>query len=174
MKVREIMTRNVISVPEDAPLREVARVLDQHRISGVPVADADGHMVGLISEYDLIAKPQARTAGEAMTRDVISVMEDTGLDEVRFLLVNRRIKRVPVLRSQKLVGIVSRADLVREIALTWLCQVCGHSERGREPPQECHKCGTPSGFEPTAAPPVGEGADIHTRSCPTCGQELPD
>ena len=65
---------------EDAPVREVARMLDRHHISGVPVCDGNGHMVGLISEYDLIAKPDAHTAGEAMTRDVISVMEDTGVD----------------------------------------------------------------------------------------------
>jgi CBS-domain-containing membrane protein len=178
MKVREIMTRNVISVTEDAPVREVARVLDRHRISGVPVTDDSGHMVGLISEFDLIAKPEARFVGDAMTRDVISVMEDTDVEQVRFLLVDRRIKRVPVLRSQKLVGIVSRADLVREIALTWVCQVCGHSERGSEPPPDCQKCGTPSGFEPTAAPPVGEGAEADVfaagaRTCPTCGQRIP-
>ena len=60
MKVGEIMTPNVISVNEDAPVREVARVLDRHRISGLPVCDGNGHMVGLISEYDLIAKPDAR------------------------------------------------------------------------------------------------------------------
>src|SRR5918911_1653229 len=172
MKVHEIMTTNVVSVREDAPVREVAQTLDRHRISGVPVVDEANHMVGLISEYDLIAKPNARAAAEAMTRDVISVMEDTSVDEVRFLLVNRRIKRVPVLRGQKLVGIVSRADLVREIALTWVCQVCGHSERGQEPPADCQKCGTPSGYEPTAAPPVGEGAEIFGagRACPACGQ----
>lgn len=172
MKVGEIMTPNVISVSEDAPVREVAQLLDRHRISGLPVCDGDGHMVGLVSEYDLIAKPQAKTAGEAMTHDVISVMEDTGVDDVRFLLVNRKIKRVPVLRSQKLVGIVSRADLVREIALTWVCQVCGDSERGRNPPDQCPKCGTPSGFEPTVSPPIGEGADSPSRTCPTCGQEI--
>ncbi len=167
------MTPKVISVHEDTPVREVAQLLDRHRISGVPVCDALGHMVGLISEYDLIARADARTAAEAMTRDVISVMEDTSVDEVRFLLVNRRIKRVPVLRGQKLVGIVSRADLVREIALTWVCQVCGDHERGRNPPDTCPKCGTPSGFEPTVSPPVGEGAEVVSRTCPTCGQELP-
>jgi CBS domain-containing protein len=173
VKVHEIMTANVISVSEEAPVREVARVLDSHHISGVPVCDDNGHMVGLISEYDLIAKPAAHTAGEAMTRDVISVMEDTSVDQVRHLLVNRKIKRLPVVRGLKLVGIVSRADLVREIALTWVCQVCGDHERGRTPPDQCPKCGTPSGFEPTITPPVGEGAEIPSRTCPTCGQELP-
>jgi CBS domain-containing protein len=118
MKVGEIMTPNAISVREDAPVREVARVLDSHRISGVPVCDEHGHMVGLISEYDLIAKPAALTAGEAMARDVISVMEDTSVDEVRFLLVHRKIKRVPVLRGLKLVGIVSRADLAARLSTT--------------------------------------------------------
>ena len=175
MKVREIMTSNVISVREDTPVREVAHILDQKRISGVPVCDGDGHMVGLVSEYDLIAKPEAQTAAEAMTRDVISVMGDTGVDEVRFLLVNRRIKRVPVLEGQRLVGIVSRADLVREIALTWVCQVCGAHERGQNPPEVCPKCGVPSGFEPTVAPPIGEGADVmggDGRTCPTCGQPV--
>ena len=173
MKVGEIMTPNVISVSEDATSREVAQVLDRHRISGLPVCDDAGHMVGLISEFDLIAKPDAHTAGEAMTRDVISVMEDTSVDEVRYLLVHRRIKRVPVLRGQKLVGIVSRADLVREIALTWVCQVCGDTARGKDPPDQCLKCGTPRGFEPTVSPPVGEGAELPSRICPTCGQELP-
>src|ERR1051326_1773649 len=106
MKVGEILTPNVISVSEDAPVRDVARILDRHRISGLPVCDDNQHMVGVISEFDLIAKPQAVTAGEAMTRDVVSVMEDTSVDQVRFLLVNRRIKRVPVLRGTRLVGIV--------------------------------------------------------------------
>lgn len=173
MKVREIMTPNVISVGEQAPIQDVARLLDGHHISGVPVCDDNGHMVGLVSEYDLIAKPAAHTAGEAMTRDVISVMEDTSVDQVRHLLVNRRIKRLPVLRGLKLIGIVSRADLVREIALTWVCRVCGDHERGRTAPDVCPRCGTPSGFEPTISPPVGEGAEIPSRTCPTCGQDLP-
>jgi hypothetical protein len=100
-------------------------------------------------------------------------MEETGIEDVRFLLVQRKIKRVPVLRGQKLVGIVSRADLVREIALTWVCQVCGDHERGAEPPETCPKCGVPSGFQPTVSPPVGEGADLQAATCPTCGQPMP-
>ncbi|MBV9894028.1 MAG: CBS domain-containing protein [Chloroflexi bacterium] len=167
------MTPNVISVTEDATTREVAQVLDRHRISGLPVCDDAGHIVGVISEFDLIAKPTAHIAKDAMSRDVISVMEDTSVDEVRYLLVHRRIKRVPVLRGQKLVGIVSRADLVREIALSWVCQVCGDTERGKDPPDQCRKCGTPSGFEPTVSPPVGEGAETQGRVCPTCGQDWP-
>jgi CBS-domain-containing membrane protein len=173
MNVRDIMTSNVISVRDDAPVREVARLLDRHRISGLPVCDGEGHIVGVVSEYDLIAKPEARTATDAMSRDVISVMEDTSVDEVRFLLVRRKIKRVPVLRGTRLVGIISRADLVREIALTWICQVCGDHERGVTPPDECPKCGVPSGYQPTSLPPVGEGAEVDARTCPTCGQELP-
>src|SRR2546430_5727673 len=75
MKVHEIMTPNVISVAEDAPVREVAQLLNRHRISGLPVCDMNGHMVGLITEYDLIAKSDARSAADAMSRDVIAVME---------------------------------------------------------------------------------------------------
>ena len=155
MRVREIMTQNVVSVCEDAPVREVAQVLDRHRISGVPVCDGNGHILGVISEYDLIAKPNAHTAAEAMSRDVISVMEDTSVDEVRYLLVQRRIKRVPVLRGQKLVGIVSRADLVHEIALTWVCEVCGDHERGATAPAACPRCGAPSGYASVPIPPIG-------------------
>ena len=173
MKVKEIMTRRVVSLSEDMPVREVAQTLAGHRISGAPVCDALGHVVGLVSEYDLIARPEAKTAGEAMTRDVISVMEDTSVDEVRYLLVQRKIKRVPVLSGQNLVGIVSRADIVRQIALTWVCQVCGDAERGLDPPQVCPKCGVPSGFQPTTSSPVGEGAETDPRECPTCGQTLP-
>lgn len=167
------MTTAVVSVREATPVREVAQALARHRVSGMPVCDEADHLVGVVSEYDLIAKPDAKTAGEAMTRDVISVMEETSVDEVRFLLVNRRIKRVPVVRGQRVVGIVSRADLVREIALTWVCQVCGDHERGQDPPETCPKCGVPSGFQPTAAPPVGEGAEAATEICPGCGQPLP-
>lgn len=172
MRVADVMTRDVISIGEDAPVREIAQLLNRHRISGLPVCDGDGHMVGVVSEFDLIAKPDARSAADAMTRNVISVMEDTPLDDVRFLLVQRKIKRVPVLRGQKLVGIVSRADLVREIALTWVCQVCGDHERGQDPPESCPKCGVPSGFQPTTAPPVGEGAEVPVEVCPTCGRPL--
>lgn len=173
MKVGEIMTRDVASVLDYTPARQVAQLLAQRRISGLPVVDVDGHMVGLVSEYDLIAKPEARTARDLMTRDVISVTEEDTVEAVRQLMLDRKIKRVPVLRDQTLVGIVSRADLVREIAITWVCEVCGDHERGITRPEACPKCGAPAALQPAAAPPVGEGADIPTRACLTCGQPLP-
>lgn len=175
MQVKDIMTRRVVSVPEDAPVRSAARLMAEHRISGLPVVDGAEYLVGVISEFDLISKPEAATIAEAMSRNLISVMEETDLDEVRFLLVERRIKRVPVVRGHKVVGIVSRADLVKEIALTWVCQVCGDHERGLEPPPVCPRCGVPSGYEPSSAPPVGEGSPVEPArpTCPTCGQPVP-
>ncbi len=172
MKVRDIMTTKVVSIRQDTPVREVAQTLGRYRISGAPVCDEQGHLVGVVSEYDLIAHPDAAVAREVMSSDVISVMEDTEVDEVRFLLVNRKIKRVPVVQRNKVVGIVSRADLVREIALTWVCQVCGDAERGQDPPETCPKCGVPSGYHPSTVPPVGEGAEVPPQMCPTCGQPL--
>ena len=108
-----------------------------------------------------------------MTENPETCTEDDSVEEVATAMHEHNVSRLPVVRDGKLVGIVSRADLVREIALTWVCQVCGDTERGKDPPDQCPKCGTPSGFEPTVTPQVGEGADIPSRTCPTCGQELP-
>lgn len=173
MNVDDIMTRQVITVTADQPVREAARVLAHHRISGVPVCDAGGEMIGLLTEYDLIARPDAHSVGDAMTRDVVTVQGSTSLDELRTLFVSRKFRRVPVLSGRKLVGIVSRGDLVREISLTWVCQVCGDTERGPSQPAACPRCGAPSGFTATVSPQVGEGADAPPPACPTCGQPLP-
>ena len=167
------MTAPVVVVQADDSVARIAAVLDQNRISAVPVVGSDGGVIGLVSEYDLLAKPAGPAARDVMTTAVVSVTEDTDVEDVRHLLIDRRIHRVPVVSGSKLVGIVSRADLVREIALTWVCQVCGDHERGRNPPDQCPKCGTPRGFEPTVTPPVGEGAELPSRTCPTCGQDLP-
>ena len=98
MKVREIMTSGVISVPEDSTVEDAARTLARHRISGLPVVNAAGGLVGLVTEYDLISK-QGHSVAEIMSRGVISVTEDTDVEEVSHLLANRRIRRVPVLRG---------------------------------------------------------------------------
>ncbi len=139
MKVREIMTSGVISVPEDSTIEDAARTLARHRISGLPVVNAAGGLVGLVTEYDLISK-QGHSVAEIMSRGVISVTEDTDVEEVSHLLTNRRIRRVPVLRGDRLVGIVSRSDLVKQIAMRWVCPVCGEVARGPEPPEQCPRC----------------------------------
>ncbi|MHB1801112.1 MAG: CBS domain-containing protein [Actinomycetes bacterium] len=138
-KAGEIMTSPVITVPPDSPVGDVADVLVSHRISAVPVVDAAGSVVGLVSEYDLLAKPGG-IASEVMTTAVISVTESTDVADVRHLLVDRRIRRVPVLNGGRLVGIVSRGDIVAVMATEWVCEVCGEAVRGDRPPQTCPRC----------------------------------
>lgn len=133
------MTTPVISVAAQTPVTEIAETLRRHRISGVPVVDEAGIVVGLVSEYDLLAKP-GRTARDVMTTAVVSVTEGTDISDVRHLLVERRIRRVPVLAGGELVGIVSRGDVVALMATEWVCTVCGESVRGERPPQVCPKC----------------------------------
>ena len=124
MKVSDVMTANVISVPDTSGIEDAARVLARHRISGVPVINSSGALVGLVTEYDLISK-QGQVVTDIMSRGAISVTEDTDVEEVVHLLTNRRIRRVPVLRGDRLVGIVSRSDLVKQIAMRWVCPMCG-------------------------------------------------
>ena len=145
MKAGEIMTRNVITVTEDTPVLDVARILSERRISAVPVRSADGAVVGLISEFDLLSR-EGSTAREVMTPGVISVTEDTDVEEVRYLLIERRIRRVPVLSGPNLVGIVSRSDIVRELTMHWICESCGEMTRSKEPPERCWKCGAADRF----------------------------
>ena len=142
MKVNEIMTSAVISVPEDATVEDAARLLAHQRISGLPVVNAAGSLVGLVTEYDLIAKTGV-TVADLMSRSVISVSPDTDVEEVSHLLTNRRIRRVPVLEGDRLVGIVSRSDLVKQIAMRWVCPVCGEVVRGPAAPAQCPRCHAP-------------------------------
>ena len=139
--IREIMTTNVITVPGTMPVNDVARLLDEKRITGLPVVDERGHVIGVLSEFDIISR-QGGTAADIMSPQVISVTEETDAEEVAQLLTNRRIRRVPVLAGGRLVGIVSRSDLVRLFMLTrWVCEVCGYFERGFERPARCASCG---------------------------------
>ena len=155
MRAMDVMTANVITVDPSTSVQAVAKLLSEQAISGVPVVDAAGRLVGIVSEGDLLhrvetgteRRPEApsgrrrsswwlstvgspqelardylksygRTAEDVMTREVISVTETTGLADIAMLLETKRIKRVPVLRDDKLVGIVSRANLVRALAAT--------------------------------------------------------
>jgi len=143
MNAREVMSRNPIAVPAEAGLAEALRLMFDHRISGLPVVDGKAGLVGILTEGDLLRRSEigtaghrsrwldllmttgrlasdyvrthARRVGEIMTRDVVSVAEDTPLTEVVRLMERHRIKRVPVLRDGALIGILSRADLLRAI-----------------------------------------------------------
>lgn len=161
----DVMTRDVVTTYPEATVHAVAEVLAERRISGLPVCDAQGGLVGIISEYDLIARSGSHVS-EVMSRDVVSVLDTAPLDDVRAFFISRRLKRVPVVsRDGKLVGILSRADLVREIAYRWSCKRCGFLLRARRPPDGCPRCGAAEAF--VAAPPLGA---VHV--CPTCGQTL--
>jgi CBS domain-containing protein/DNA-directed RNA polymerase subunit RPC12/RpoP len=139
MNVNDVMTTNVITVTENQTKQQAARLLSAHRISGLPVVNDSNAVVGVVSEYDVIGK-QGRTVGEIMTRGVISVTPDTDLEEASRILVHERIKRLLVLDQGQLVGIVSRADLVKEIATRWVCHVCGEMIHSDEQPEQCPRC----------------------------------
>jgi len=102
----EIMSAPVITVSTDVPVGEVAEVLRANQISAVPVVGPTGALAGLVSEFDLLARPGG-TAAEVMTTDVISVSPDTAISDVRHLLVERRIHRVPVVLRGEIVGIAA-------------------------------------------------------------------
>ena len=140
MKVVDVMTTNVITITMQQTKQQAARLLSHHRISGLPVVNEEQMVVGVVTEYDVISK-EGRTVGEIMTRGVISVTPDTDLDEVGHLLIHKNIKRLPVLDQGKLVGIVSRADLVKEVATRWVCPVCGEVMHSEAQPESCPRCG---------------------------------
>ncbi len=143
MKVKEIMTSPVVCTRLDAPVGDVATLLAKHQISAVPVLDRGGAVVGLVSEIDLLAR-NGKTASDIMSPGIVSVTEDTDVEDVRVLLVERRIKRVPVMAGARLVGVVSRSDLVRQMAVQWYCGICGEPVRDEHPPEQCPKCAAPA------------------------------
>src|SRR5579885_1159101 len=124
MQVKDVMTTDVITVNEDQTVKQAASLMARHRISGLPVVNNDGMVVGIVSEFDVIGK-QGQRVKDIMSGGLISVTADTDLEDVAHILVHQKIKRLPVLDQGKLVGIVSRGDLVREVATRWVCNVCG-------------------------------------------------
>jgi CBS domain-containing protein len=138
MNVAQLMTAAVVTVPPEMTLKEVAALLVRHRISGVPVCDAGGRVVGVVSEADIIWKelglpPEhrrtyglvldlaygdsqrnaARTAEEAMTSPAVTVSAKAPVSAAAKLMVTHAVNRLPVVDDDRLVGIVTRADLVR-------------------------------------------------------------
>jgi CBS-domain-containing membrane protein len=144
MKAADVMVGSVVTVRPESAVSEAVRLLSEHDVSALPVVDAAGNVVGMLSEADLLhrveigteahrpwwleavtpaatlagefAKSHGRRVDEIMTEGVISVEEETPLAEVAATLERHRIKRVPVLRDGRLVGIVSRANLVQALA----------------------------------------------------------
>lgn len=146
MNAEDIMTSPAVTVGPETSVREIAALLLERRISAVPVVEK-GRLVGLVSEADLLhrheigtgcvardgswwlrlfsadrsledyVKSHARKARDVMTREVVSVAPDTSVADIASLLESRGIKRVPVLRGKRLIGIVSRANLMQALAV---------------------------------------------------------
>jgi CBS domain-containing protein len=150
MQARDIMTHDVITIRPDASIQDAARLLADHRISGLPVVDSAQRMRGIVTEADIIGK-EGETVEDIMTRRVTSVSEDTLVDVIAQILTSNHFKRVPVLRDGYIVGIVSRADIVRMIARRWVCPTCGAIHQGAMP-DHCDSCGDSGRFEREMTP----------------------
>jgi CBS domain-containing protein len=138
--VKQVMTTDVITFREDTPIREIAARLAERHITGAPVVTDDGFVVGIVSEVDVFTK-RGSVARDIMSPHVISVTEDTGIDEVARLLAGERIRRLPVLRSGRMVGLVSRSDVLNFFATrVWTCVACGEGEHGLQAPERCASC----------------------------------
>ena len=144
MNAADVMVTNVITVGLDACLQDVAHLLLTNRISAVPVVDSDGKVVGIVSEGDLMRRAEAGTSrrrswwlslltgkeglaaqyvkehsrkvADVMTRDVITATPDTPLQDIANILEKNSIKRVPIIKDGKMVGLVSRANLLQALA----------------------------------------------------------
>lgn len=138
--VKDVMTTDVISFREETPVGEIADRLSQARITGAPVVTGDGFVVGIVSEVDVFSK-RGTVARDIMSPHVISITEDTGIDEAARLLAGERIRRLPVLRQGRLVGLISRSDVLEFFATrVWTCTACGFGEHGLEAPEQCASC----------------------------------
>ena len=140
MKVKDVMTSPAVSITPDSSVLQAVRVMLQRHISGLPVVDKEGRLVGIVTEGDFLRRDRnrhqrrrprwlefllgpgrladeythshGRKVYEIMTADPLTVSEETSLDEVVRLMEKHRIKRLPVVRGKEVVGIVSRANLV--------------------------------------------------------------
>ncbi|MBD9373064.1 CBS domain-containing protein [Rhizobium sp. ARZ01] len=142
MRVKDVMTTKVVRLSPDNSVRQAAKLMIDNHISGLPVVDDQGHLVGILSEGDLIRRtelcstmvasptelelaPEERANAfvkrcswkveDAMTTDPVTIDEDASVVRVSRLMQERGIKRIPVVRNEALVGIVSRADLLQAI-----------------------------------------------------------
>lgn len=115
MQAKDIMTRDIITVSPGMTIRNLAATLIKNQISGAPVAGKNGKILGVVSEADIVSK-KGKDVKSIMSKKVISVAEDTSVEEIARVMTDQKIKRVPVMRGERVVGIVSRADIVSAIA----------------------------------------------------------
>jgi len=119
---KDIMSNKIIVAKEDMNLEDAVKLLVNNKITGLPVVDKQGHMIGILSEYDIIAN----VGGEkqlvaslfkrsiSYTKDVESVFEDTTIEDILSRFINAKCRRLPVLdKNKRLVGIISRRDIMR-------------------------------------------------------------
>jgi len=116
MNAKDIMTRDIITVTPNMSVKKLAMLLIKSQISGAPVSGKNGKIVGVVSEADIVAK-KGRDVRAIMSRKVISIAEETPVEQIAQLMTTHGIKRLPVMRGADVVGIVSRADIVNAIAL---------------------------------------------------------
>ena len=137
MNVADVMTRDVVTVAADASLKETARIMLENKLSGLPVVDDSGRLLGIVSESDFVMKEagvprrrlldvlfgrgddalqSAESAGELMSTEIVTVEADATLRMAARLMVKEEVKRMPVVSDGTLVGIVSRADVMRAFA----------------------------------------------------------
>lgn len=134
MRVKDLMTTPVVCVYAATPVKEIAGILVDRKVSAVPVLDEEDRLIGIVSEADLIPletaddprrhllpwRPSgqfvARRADEVMTRDVVTLPDEADAAEAARLMLQRRVKRIPIVLGDHVVGIVSRRDLLRTLA----------------------------------------------------------
>lgn len=143
MNIADVMSRDLVTLMPGHSIRHAAQIMLEHHVSGLPVVDGDGKLVGILTEGDLLrrsefgltgsnthwteanspegnardfVKSHSWRVGDVMSTPVVTVTEDTSLADVAVLFGTRGIKRVPVLRGGQLVGVVSRSDLLKLIA----------------------------------------------------------
>lgn len=116
MLAKNIMTKDVITVNPTMTVKNLAMTLIKNQISGAPVAGKNGKIIGIVSEADIVGK-KGKDVKAIMSKKVISVNEETPVEEIAQLMTIHKIKRLPVMRGDQVVGVVSRADIVSAIAL---------------------------------------------------------
>lgn len=116
MLAKDIMTRDVITVHPSMTVRQVAMLLTKNNISGVPVRDKNGKIVGIVSHSDIVGK-RGKQVKEIMTKKIISVTKQTRVEDIVGLMMAKKIERVLVMEGDQLLGIVSQADIVGSIAM---------------------------------------------------------